>query len=175
MEAFRMMGSMFFEFPEDEKIASKLIGAVPLHWMWFDGYLEIGASAVSADRIQKNTGFNISRFADSPIYVGAHDEQSANRLSANLEEILIKRKLPGFVEFDMAGFDRSFPFETTKILAAGFVSQGYRGWLTFYMSGYRNNRDENPARCTSARLPSTRGTSWVRTSSRWPSPSTPSQ
>ena len=62
-------------------------------------------------------------------------------------DVIVKRKIPGFVTFKTAGFHKPEAFALVQRIIAKLLRENYGGNLTFYKSDYDNSYYDNPARC----------------------------
>lgn len=146
---YEMGEKIFFEIPDDVETILKLVESIPSTWSWLDGWLDAPKRLTSSGAAVENTGFRISRFHSiKPTVIGRHNRDGEINPAPDLFEILVEQKLPGFIEFDEAGFGRDI-LDHAKSLAAGFLSKGYEGRLDFYMDydQHRDSKYSNPARC----------------------------
>lgn len=145
-----MKGELFFEIPDDQEVMVKLVEAIPPNWSWVDGSLHAPKNLVSSGAVQENTGFAVERFHSiHPTIIGSYDRSEGKREKPDLFAIMVEQKLPGFINFDEAGYDAHIvTLELAKRVAVGFLRKGYRGCLCFYRGCYDNSKYANPARCS---------------------------
>lgn len=139
---------LFFEIPEDPEVMVILVRAVPSNWSWVDGGLYAPQDSIVSGAAKEDTGFAVKRFFSiRPTIVGGYSKKG-KRSKPDLFAIMVKQKLPGFVHFEEAGFDKDeVTLETAKQIAVGFLKKGYRGCLCFYKDYYNNSKYNNPAYC----------------------------
>ncbi len=153
----RMRGKLFFEIPDDQEVRVKLVEVIPSNWSWVDGGLYAPKNLVASGQVEENTGFAMERFHSihptiigsyDPTIIGSYDQDEGKRGKPNLFAIMVEQKLPGFIEFDEAGYNSHIvTFELAKRVVVGFLRKGYRGSLCFFRGCYDNNKYDNPARC----------------------------
>ena len=138
-----MPGKLYFEIPEDSEVMARLVESIPNDWSWVDGTLDASRAPIDAGEVLKNTGLLCDRFSINRLVVPRDRKEKAD-----LFGILVDRKRPGFVSFREAGYDsHDFPLVLAKQFAAAFLNMAYRGWLTFFLNDYDNNKYDNGARC----------------------------
>ncbi len=144
-----MKSNLFFEIPDNQEVMAKLVEAVPSDWAWLDGGLRALNTLISSGEVEENTGFALERFHTiRPTIVGSYDQSNGKRRIPNLFAIMVEQKLPGFINFNEAGYEsRIITLDLAKQIAAGFLRKGYRGSLHFFKDCYNNNKYDNSARC----------------------------
>lgn len=142
---------LFFKILDDVEVMVKLVNAVPDSWGWLDGQLCAPAELNTNGKAERDTGFAIQRFHSiGPTIIGAYNRESGKRLKPNLYAIIAEQKLPGFIDFNEAGYEYEISLELAKRFAVAFLNKGYRGGLRFYLDCYRNSKYSNPAECSMA-------------------------
>lgn len=147
-EGSQMDGRLVFEIPDSREVRARLVEAVPSEWTWVSGHLEAPKTFVSAGTADPITGYMFERFhCIKPTVIGRWQE-SGKRETPDLFAILTGEKLPGFVEFDQAGYgEPAVTLAVAKRFAAFYICKGYLGELHF-VSGFRDNdAAANPERC----------------------------
>lgn len=145
-----MRGEVRFWIRDDSELLARLVEAVPATWEWFDGQLNTPSELVKSGAAVWNTGIALDRFHSiHPTVKGRWDSVEKCESVADLYAILAEQKLPGFIWFNMAGYqDRTVTFEVAQRFAVAFTRKGYRGHLHFYHSDHDNYQYHNPARCS---------------------------
>lgn len=146
-----MKGELFFEIPiaTANEVAPQLVSAVPSAWLWVDGGLHASENLIASGEVEENTGFALDRFHDiHPTIRGSYDQKNGIWRKPNLCAIMVERKLPGFITFNEAGYDKSISLELAKLIATEFLRKGWRGWLSFYKDCQDNYTYHNSARAS---------------------------
>ncbi len=137
-----------FLFSNDPEERVKVIDSVPKNWAWVDGIIRFPKDQMNFRQIAFDTGYAISHLNSSrPSIVGSAVQGSNLRNKPDLQAIIVERKLPSFIMFDMAGYDNNQEFAAVCEIACAYVRRGYVGWLKFAKSEHLGNRNINPATC----------------------------
>src|SRR5262245_47371217 len=112
-------GQLFFKIPEDQGVMTKLVEAVPSSWLWVDGGLSPCKALIESGQVEQGTGFMVERFHSiHPTIVGTWNQTHSRRNQPNLYAMMVEQKLPGFVQFEKAGYERdTITLELAKRLA----------------------------------------------------------
>lgn len=144
------MNKRYFLIPENVSSGDllRLLWSIPKDWCWVDGGLRAPQSMIDAGETADHTGYEMDRYFKKNLSIESSDKE----LRPDLHAIVVEGKRPEFVRFDTVG-DNQELFDRGMRLVHGFISVGYRGWLSFF-SGYVNNEKyANPARCAMNLLP----------------------
>ncbi|MBX4188337.1 MAG: hypothetical protein KW793_04365 [Candidatus Doudnabacteria bacterium] len=121
------------------------------HGSHISGYMEAPGDLIVSREAVGHTGFVLSRFHSIHSIVKTshpegenafdHSEERRRREQEGLIGVVIHQKRPGFLEFDLAGFDNQpLPFDQLQEVVRHYIELGYRGTL-HYQFGYVR-RDE---------------------------------
>lgn len=143
-----MDGKLIFEIHDSREVKAKLVEAVPSEWAWVSGRLEAPKTFVSAGTADPTTGYILQRFYSiKPTVIGRWPE-GGKRETPDLFAVLSGEKLPGFLDFDEAGYgDSAVTLAVAKRFAAFYIWKGYLGELRFASGFWDNNAVANPERC----------------------------
>lgn len=144
-----MNNQLFFEIPDNQEVMTRLVESVPSNWSWVDGELHAPKHLIDSGQVEENTGFALERAHEiHPTIIGSYDRSTGKRRKPNLFAIMVKRKLPGFIKFDEAGFNAHIvTLKLAKAVAVGFIQNGYRGKLHFFKGWDCDDKYDNDARC----------------------------
>jgi|GEM_PF-6847073 len=129
--------SWYFRLPDDSAAMGRLIGAISYSgtWTWIEGSLRPPAGLAG---VAKAVGYDVGPHSQR---LQVHSSRQADRAA-----FVVKRLLPAYVGFELAGFEER-AFEEARKIAQGFVEMGYRGRLLVVAKSHGTNRDYNGARC----------------------------
>ncbi len=133
-----MSPSLFFKIPPDLAMRECLARSIPNTWSHMSGKLEAPEELIKSGLVVANTGFTIQRFRRiEPTIVGRPiPDSSGTREDADFVAIMTQGKLPGFISFHEAGFEKSIiTLQVAIEIAAAFLRKGYGGRLSF-VKGY---------------------------------------
>ena len=125
------MNRKVYQIPDDQDVMIEFIRTIPDDWYYMNGNIYPPAQLIDDGKVAKDTGFQLARFSITPQIIS----RDCDLKNANLFDIMVEQKLPDFVYFDETGLLGSdINFVTSRDVAAGFVSKGYRGWLRYVRS-----------------------------------------
>ncbi|MEK7612872.1 MAG: hypothetical protein AAB449_01860 [Patescibacteria group bacterium] len=140
---------------DDADIMQELIKAIPLVWgaqawaSWLDGELRAPSRLLRDQGAVPDLWLEIGDFnAGYPFAVSISDR--AKDLTPNIAALLIRKRNPGFVRFDKAGYlprNRAVTFETAREIAGYYVLRGYRGHLYFGAAARAGDLTKSPVSC----------------------------
>jgi len=123
---------------------ARLVEAIPDDWSDMSGLLDSADPTALWD-----TGYEFHRHGSGVRIVArrkwtAHDKVT-EVVRPDLTALLIEQQAPGFISFDDTGYGTNWQFLAARALAAGFLRQGYRGWLSINNGRRRKYADQKPA------------------------------
>lgn len=141
-----MSGQLFFRLPDQNSMLAKVVALIPRNWGWVDGFLRRPKIELQACIALRDVGYVINRSGDARL-VKVTSGGRIMPVGSAMFEITVNSRMPGFIRFDEAGYDHTFPFKYARTICKGLLQRGCRGRLSFFSADRNNSKYDNPARC----------------------------
>ena len=154
MPAPRETGLAAFVLPlRSTALFAELTRQIPHDWSWVSGRLHAPPHLVESGEASRHGGITIDQWnieftSDQDqrprgpyarILSREEHEPMMALIRLDLQDLVVKHLLPGYVEFREAAFDASrgvFPFASVLATAIAYLERGYTGELNFYSRSY---------------------------------------